>query len=143
MSIELKRCPMCGAEEVVARLNYDGDWVVVCDVCCLSTAADEFQDVVVAEWNRRALEDELQSEINQLRTALYSITGWHNEGLTEMTTDDLLKATEEHRKLYAGTIAFRMPDHGLSDILMEQIGHLTTILAEECAEAERKDDQDV
>jgi hypothetical protein len=145
----LKRCPMCGAEEIEVVEAPMELWKVQCTVCELSTGSDEFEAIVVTEWNRRAIEYEMQAELDEdlvvirrLRKALYDVTGaWHNEPVEHMSNDELIASAEEYRTLRAGTISIRVPAEGdISANMLAAIDHLTTILGEEVAEAEKASD---
>jgi Lar family restriction alleviation protein len=152
MDYKLKRCPMCGAEEVSLILGCGGPASmnrVRCSVCELCTAWDESEKVVIEEWNRRAIEDELEAEMEEfiaelrkLRQALYDVTGaWHDEPVEHMSNAQLIESAEEYRKLKAGTISIRVPaEDDISANMLDAIDHLATILGEEVAEAEKASD---
>lgn len=134
----LKRCPLCGCEKV----EYFDDsgcratmFAVLCQDCGAQTAFNPSEAQAAEEWNRRAIEHELEVEIGRLRDALYSLTGWHNLPLDLLTNDDLITAAIDHKELYAETVAIK-PTSGVSfsDEMMQRIDKLTVILAEESAD---------
>ena len=62
---KLKRCPMCGSEDIHAY-----SMIVQCARCGLSTSAHKAHSYAVAAWNRRPVEDALLRRIDALEMAL-------------------------------------------------------------------------
>ena len=70
MTENLKRCPFCGSEARVERINLgkEGLFRVICPECLTGTThLQEEEKNAVAEWNSRPIEDALQKELDESR----------------------------------------------------------------------------
>lgn len=69
MTEKLKRCPFCGEEASVEKLNLgkEGLFRVICPECLTATHLREEEKNAVAEWNSRPIEDALQKELDEAR----------------------------------------------------------------------------
>lgn len=67
MTKNLKRCPFCGEEARVEKLNLgkEGLFRVICPECLTATHLREEEKNAVAEWNARPIEDALQKELDE------------------------------------------------------------------------------
>ena len=73
MTENLKRCPFCGEEARVEKINLgkQGLFRVICPECLTATThLREDEKNAVAEWNSRPIENELEAENKRLREAL-------------------------------------------------------------------------
>ena len=56
MSEELKPCPFCGGNAILAEINGTDDYYVVCEVCCACTDFYPKEKAIKA-WNSRVEDD--------------------------------------------------------------------------------------
>ena len=76
MTEEVKRCPFCGREARVERINLgkQGLFRVICPECLTATThLREEEKNAVAEWNSRPIENEQSAEIARLRGSIEAI----------------------------------------------------------------------
>ena len=70
MTEEVKRCPFCGSEARVERINLgkQGLFRVICPECLTATThLREDEKNAVSDWNSRSIEDALQKELDEAR----------------------------------------------------------------------------
>lgn len=76
MTENLKRCPFCGSEARVEKINLgkQGLFRVICPECLTATThLREDEKNAVAEWNSRPIENEQSAEIARLRGSIEAI----------------------------------------------------------------------
>lgn len=55
MSVDIKDCPFCGGKASIFTEKYDGEtvYMVCCEECGICTAAYEYEQPAINDWNRR------------------------------------------------------------------------------------------
>jgi len=86
---ELRECPFCGSQRVMIGRTPIHHYQVLCPDCGIRTAWGTEQ-IVVACWNKRAADDEIEALEEMLK--LYDDDDWYNDAVANNARAALAKA---------------------------------------------------